>query len=128
MQSAIKREKESERNEKDIGKKREDEGSRKKLIAKIEQASRTRRCPRDYHVHASTFFPGKMHRDGAFGLSAIFVSNVIIPGRRPENQPDGLSPTTARSEETNGRRERKKGEEKKVEEERKVREEVGEKN
>lgn len=107
---------------------RKDEGSRKKLIAKIEQASRTRRCPRDYHVHASTFFPGKMHRDGAFGLSAIFVSNVIIPGRRPENQPDGLSPTTARSEETNGRRERKKGEEKKVEEERKVREEVGEKN
>lgn len=44
-----------------------------------------------------TLFPGGMHRDGAFELSAIFVSNVIIPGRRPENQPDGLSPTTARS-------------------------------
>lgn len=44
-----------------------------------------------------TFFPGGMHRNGAFELSAIFVSNVIIPGRRPENQPDGLSPTTARS-------------------------------
>lgn len=66
------------------------------------------------------------------GLSAIFVSNVIIPRRRPENQPDGLSPTTARSEETNGegeaeRKEKESGREKeaKVQE---VREEVGEKN
>lgn len=60
-----------------------------------------------------------MHRDGAFGLSAIFVSNVIIPGRRLENQPDGLSPTTARTEETNEegkdrRREREGEEEAKV--------------
>jgi len=44
-----------------------------------------------------------MHRDGAFGLSTIFVSNVIIPGRRPENQPDGLSPTTACAKETKTR-------------------------
>lgn len=71
-----------------------------------------------------------MHHDGAFGgLSAIFVSNVIIPGKRPENQPDSLSPTTAHSEETNGegeaegREKREKGA--KVQE---VREEVGEKN
>lgn len=44
-------------------------------------------------------------------LSAIFVSNVIIPGKRPENQPDGLSPmTTARTEETNEEREKLKKE------------------
>jgi len=48
----------------------------------------------------------------------IFVSNVIIPRRRPENQPDGLSPTMARLEETNEEgetkreREREKREEK----------------
>lgn len=84
-----------------------------------------------YHASTQwTFFLGRMHHDGAFGLSAIFVSNVIIPGRRPENQPDGLSPTTARSEETNEEgeaKERKKKKERK-EQRYKVREEVGEKN
>lgn len=72
--------------------------------------------------HASTrrmFLPGRTHRDGAVGLSAIFVSDVIIPGRRPENQPDGLSPTTSRSEKTNeegetGEREKERGGEAKV--------------
>lgn len=37
---------------------------------------------------------------------AIFVSNVIIPGRRPENQPDGLSPTKARARRRQTKRER----------------------
>lgn len=71
-----------------------------------------------------------MHRDGAFGLSAIFVSNVIIPGRRLENQPDGLSPTTARTEETNEEgKDRRKREKERKKQRYKVRDEgAGEKN
>lgn len=77
----------------------------KKLIAKIERANRTRRrCSRDTYTHQrdGTFsFPTERTSMSSFGLSAIFISNAIIPGRRPENQPDGLSPTTTARTETN---------------------------
>jgi len=59
--------------------------------------------------YALTFFSGRECTDAVCSdLSAIFVSNVIIPGRRPENQPDGLSPTTAREKERERERERSK--------------------
>lgn len=55
---------------------------------------------RYYALTQWTFFLGR--ECIVAGLSAIFISNVIIPGRRLENQPDGLSPTTAREKREEG--------------------------